>query len=470
LIVYDILKVDGLKFKSQQQVWKQLGRWGFKNSEPVKKTESLDEIRTFHDRLEQHRDSLPFEIDGIVVKVDNLQIAEKLGTRHRSPRGALAWKFAPREEVTVLEDIIVQVGKSGALTPVALLAPVDVGGVTVSRATLHNEGEVQRKDIRVGDKVRIQRAGDVIPEVVERIGTSRRRGKVFFMPQTCPACGTRVVREGANYFCPAGIMCPGQLGCCLTHFASREAMDIEGLGDETARQLIEHNLVKDVSDLFRLNVEDLQSLPGFAAASARKQYQAIRASTRPRLDRFIFALAIRHVGQRTARRLAQAFGSLAKLREANERQIALVAGPVVGRSVRQFFGNTTNKRVLQRLEKSGVIIEDMPVPKSSHVLAGKTFVFTGTLSHFTRGEAKEAVETCGGRVVSSVSRNTDYVVAGVNPGSKLTDAKQLGVKIVGESAFGRLLRETYTATASNSPPDKLRQVRQVRSSQSRHST
>lgn len=439
LIVYDILTVDGVDLKTQQQVWKQIKRWGFKHSEPAERTASLDEIFRFHHRLERGRDRLPVEIDGIVVKVDNLQLAERLGTRHRSPRGALAWKFAPREEVTVLEDIVVQVGKSGALTPVALLAPVDVGGVTISRATLHNEGEVQRKHIRIGDRVRIKRAGDVIPEVVERISSSRRRGKVFSMPQSCPSCGANVVHEGANYFCPAGIMCPGQLGRCLTHFASREAMDIEGLGDETARQLIEHNLVKDVSDLFRLKVEDLQSLPGFAAASGRKQYQAIRASMRPRLDRFLYALAIRHVGERTARRLAQSFGSLAEIREANEEQIAHVAGPVIGRSVQQFFGNTTNKRILRRLEKSGVIVEDMPALRASHVLAGKTFVFTGTLSDFTRSKAKEVVEIRGGRVASTVSRNTDYVVAGLNPGSKFTDAKKLGIKIINESAFRKLL-------------------------------
>jgi DNA ligase (NAD+) len=440
VIVYDILRCVGTELETQHEVWKQIKRWGFKNSKPARQTNSLKAIVQFHDRLEKDRDKLAFEIDGIVIKLDSLKIAEKLGTRHRSPRGALAWKFAPREEITVLEDIVVQVGKSGALTPVALLASVDVGGVTISRATLHNEGEVQRKDIRIGDRVRIKRAGDVIPEVVERISSPRRRGKVFSMPQKCPACGTRVVREGANYFCPAGIMCPGQLGCCLTHFASREAMDIEGLGDETARLLIEHNLVKDVSDLFRLKVEDLQSLPGFAAASGRKQYQAIRTSMHPRLDRFLYALAIRHVGQRTARRLAQEFGSLSRVREANEEQVAHVAGPVVGRSVRQFFGNTTNKRVLKQLEKSGVIVEDMPALKSHAVLSGKTFVFTGTLSDFTRAKAKEVVETRGGRVMSSVSRNTDYVVAGVNPGSKFTDAKELGIKIIDESAFGKLLR------------------------------
>lgn len=441
LIVYDILDVEGIELKTQQEVWRQVEKWGFKNSQPAERTNSLDGVYRFHERLEQARDNLPFEIDGIVIKVDDRQAAERLGTRHRSPRGALAWKFAPREEVTVLEDIVVQVGKSGALTPVALLSPVDVGGVTVSRATLHNEQEVRRKDLRVGDKVRIMRAGDVIPEVVERVGTTRgRRGSQFSMPKKCPVCGTSIVKEGANFYCPAGITCPGQLVCCLTHLASREALDIEGLGAETARQLVEQELVRDVSDLFELAVEDLQSLTGYAVGSATKLYESIQAAKRPRLDRFLYGLAIRHVGQRTARLLAQEFSSLGKLREASEDRIARVAGPVVAHSVRQFLDSPANMRVLKRLEKSGVRVQGMPVVKSRQVLKGKTFVFTGTLSHYTRDEAKEAVEVLGGRAASSVSHNTDYLVVGANPGSKLTDAESNGIKIITEPQFEKLLR------------------------------
>jgi DNA ligase (NAD+) len=442
IIVYDILGVEGIEFKTQQQVWRQLGKWGFKNSQPAQRTNSRDGIFRFHERLEQARDNLPFEIDGIVVKVDDLQVAEKLGTRHRSPRGAIAWKFAPREEITVLEDIVVQVGKSGALTPVALLSPVDVGGVTVSRATLHNEQEVHRKDLRAGDKVRIKRAGDVIPEVVERVGPERgRRGSQFSMPKKCPVCGTAIVNEGANSYCPAGITCPGQLVCCLTHLASREALDIEGLGEETARQLVERNLVKDVSNLYDLKVEDLQSLSGFDIRSAKKLHDSIQAAKRLQLDRLLYALAIRHVGQRTARLLAQEFSSLAELRQADEDRIAGVAGPVVARSVRKFFDSPANMRILKRLEKSGVRVQGMPVVRSRQVLKGKTFVFTGALSHYTRDEAREAVEALGGRAASSISRNTDYLVAGARPGSKLTDAKVLGIKIIDESAFGQLIGE-----------------------------
>ena len=440
-MVYDILKVQGGDLTTQEAVWRQLGRWGFKNSDLVERATSVAEICKYHDRLERQRDGLPFEIDGIVVKLNDLTLAKKLGTRHRSPRGALAWKFVPREEDTILEDIVVQVGKSGALTPVALVSPVDIGGVTISRATLHNEREVHRKDLRPGDKVRIKRAGDVIPEVVGRIGTpGRTRGRKFFMPKKCPACSTNIVQEGANYYCQAGIGCRGQLVCCLTHFASREAMDIEGLGEETARQLVGRGLVKDISDLYRLSVTDLESLEGFAVGSANKLRQAIQAAKRRRLDHFFYAMAIRHVGRRTASLLAQKFGSLQSLREANENRIALVAGPVVARSVRQFFDGAANKRVLRRLENAGVRVEDMSPLTEDGKFKGKTFVFTGAMSALTRDEAKEAVEALGGRATSSVSRNTDYLVAGVDPGSKLRDAQQAGIKIIDESQFQKLLR------------------------------
>jgi DNA ligase (NAD+) len=250
------------------------------------------------------------------------------------------------------------------------------------------------------------------------------------------------VKEGANSYCPAGITCPGQLVCCLTHLASREALDIEGLGGETARQLVERELVKDVSDLFELTIEDLQSLTGYAVGSATKLYESVQAAKRPRLDRYLYGLAIRHVGQRTARLLAQEFSSLDKLRQATEDQIASVAGPAVARSVRRFFDNPSNVRILKRLEKCGVSVQGMPALRSRSVLKDKTFVFTGTLSHYTRDEAKEAVESLGGRAASSVSRNTDYLVVGANPGSKLTDAKESGITIINESAFRQLLDKT----------------------------
>jgi DNA ligase (NAD+) len=439
VVVYDVLKVEGAKLTTQQETWKQLQRWGLKASTPAQRAKSLDAVVKFHQRLERQRDSLPVEIDGVVVKLDDLALAEKLGTRHRSPRGAIAWKFAPREEVTTLEEIVVQVGRTGVLTPVALLAPVDVGGVTVSRATLHNEREVLRKDVRPGDKVRIARAGDVIPEVVERVKTTRRRGKSFSMPRKCPSCGAKVVQEGANSFCPAGLTCSAQLVACVTHYASRDALDIAGLGEETVRQLADRGLVKDVADLYALTISDLKSLAAFATRSAEKLHKAIQDSKHPRLDRFLYALGIRHVGERTARVLARRFGSLDKLRDANEYQIARAAGAVAAHRVQQFFDDAAIQRVLQRLQKAGVKPEEAPVRKQRQTLAGKTFVFTGTLSDMTREEAQEAVEARGGKAASSVSSRTDFVVAGESPGSKLDQAHRKGVSVLTKSEFQKKL-------------------------------
>jgi DNA ligase (NAD+) len=440
LVVYDVLKLEGAELKTQHDAWKQLKRWGLKASQLAKTATSLDAVAKYHHRLEEQRDRVDVEFDGIVIKLDDLALAEKLGARHRSPRSSLAWKFSPREEVTTLEDIVVQVGRTGVLTPVALLAPVDVGGVTVSRATLHNEREVLRKDLRSGDQVRIARAGDVIPEVIERVKkTKQRRKKEFSLPRKCPSCGTRVMREEVNSFCPAGLACPAQLIACLTHYASRDALDIAGLGEETVRQLADRGLVKDVSDLYRLATKDLKSLAGFATTSAEKLHRAIQDSKHPRFDRFLYALGIRHVGQRTARLLAREFGSLEKLRDADKEAIARTAGPSVAHSVRQFFDRAANRRVLSRLEKAGVKAQTMEAPKERQTLAGKSFVFTGGLSEMTRDEAQEAVEARGGHAASSVSSNTDYVVVGDRPGSKLTQAEKKGVKILSEADFHELI-------------------------------
>jgi DNA ligase (NAD+) len=260
------------------------------------------------------------------------------------------------------------------------------------------------------------------------------------MPKKCPACGTTIVQEDANHYCLAGINCPGQLVCCLTHFASREALDIEGLGTKRARQMVERGLVHDVSDLFRLSVNDLELLEGFAVGSAMKLHRSIEGAKRPRLDRFLYALAIRHVGQRTARLLAQEFRTFRAVREATEQRIARVVGPVAGHAVRQFFDLTRNKRVLRRLHQTGVKVENMPAIKGGRQLSGKTIVFTGTLEDLNREEAIEAVEARGGHVASSVSSKTDYVVVGENPGSKLDDAERLNVKIVNEIEFKKLFR------------------------------
>lgn len=439
---YDILQVEGKKFSTHWEVLEMLPRWGLKRDELNKKCSGFDEIASYHKDLFQRRDELEYEIDGIVIKVNNLELREKLGTRQRSPRWALAWKFPPREEITILEDIVVQVGRTGMLTPVGLLQPVDVGGVTVSRATLHNEDEVIRKDVRPGDKVRIVRAGDVIPEVMERIKEpGKKRGKKFSMPEECPVCGTRVIREGAYYFCPAGLACRAQLVGHIIHYASRDAMNIEGLGDKIARQLVERNMVKDVADLYNLSKEDLLKLEGFAEKSAQNLYDAIQNARRARLDRFLYSLGIRHVGQHVARVLAEEFRTMERLSRASYEDLLKIheIGPEIARSVSIFFEKEKNLDVLQRLKNAGIKIEEMPSKEKELPLKGKTFVFTGELEHYTREEAKRLVENLGGRATSSVSSQTDYLVAGARPGGKLDDAKRLEVKIITEDDFRNLI-------------------------------
>lgn len=441
IVFYDILETSDGDFTSHWDELDQLARWGLRTDEHNTRCGSIEEIRRFHRRLAEGRDDLPYDIDGIVIKVDDRSLWHALGTRHRSPRWALAWKFQPRREVTRLSDIVVQVGMTGVLTPVAMLDPVDVGGVTVSRATLHNEDEVRRKDIRTGDKVRVARAGDVIPEVVERIKEpGRKRSEEFVMPRKCPVCNSKVVREGAYHLCPAGLSCPPQLVGHIVHYGSKEALDIAGLGKETARHLVDKELVRDLADLYRLEADDLLRLEGFSEKSARKLHHAIQGAKRPPLDRFLFAQGIRHVGRRVARDLAQAFGSLDAIRRADTEEVGEI-GPVIGRSVQQFFGDKATRDVLERLQQAGLKVQDMPSEGKDQPLAGKTFVFTGNLKNHTRDEAKDRVEGLGARATSSVSGKTDYVVVGDNPGSKLDDARENDVDILDESAFEEMLTQ-----------------------------
>jgi len=349
----------------------------------------------------------------------------------------VAWKFPPREEQTTMADIVVQVGRTGILTPVALLEPVDVGGVTISRATLHNAEEVARKDLRVGDTVRIKRAGDVIPEVAERVPQPGvERGPEFEMPDTCPSCGTEVVKEGAYTICPAGIACLAQLKGHLTHYGSREAMDIDGLGEKTAQQLVERGMVADLADLYELSEDDLRALEGFAETSAHNLYTAIQETTSPPLDRFLYALGIRHVGARTARLIARGLGTLDAVASADAERLRDIPdiGPEVAQSVTDFFDTERNRQVLERIRAAGVKPKEMAAPEATP-LEGKTFVFTGTLEDFTREEAERKVETLGGRATSNVSSNTDYVVAGSDPGQKLEEARDLGIEVLDERAF-----------------------------------
>lgn len=401
---------------------------------------SLEEVRTFHDRLADDREDLAYEIDGIVLKLDDRAGRDDMGTRARSPRWALAWKFAPRKEITRITDIAVSVGRTGALTPVALLDPVDVGGVTVSRATLHNIEEVRRKDLRIGDTVRIERAGDVIPEIVERLKTpGRERVDAFEMPGVCPACGAEVERRGPIVHCPAGIACPAQLAARIVHYADRAAMDIDGLGEKTAEQLVTKGMVDDLADLYDLGPDEFERLDGFAAGSAEKLHSAIHAADDVPLDRFIVALGIRQVGRDTASRLARSFGSLGALRDADAGEIAAVSGigNEIAQSVHAFFREPRNRDVIHRLLSAGVAPREME--EAGSALDGKTFVLTGALEALTRDEATREIEARGGRVTSSVSGDTDFVVVGENPGSKLIDAKAEGARTIDEAAFRKML-------------------------------
>jgi DNA ligase (NAD+) len=442
IFFYEILQIEGLELLTHWQELQKFPQWGLRTDAHNSRCSSFAEITAYRDKLAAGREEFGYEIDGVVIKLDDLGLRKKLGTRERSPRWALAWKFPPKKEVTTLEDIVVQVGRTGMLTPVALLAPVDVGGVTVSRATLHNEDEVKKKDVRPGDKVRVARAGDVIPEVVERIEEpGKKRGKEFSMPKRCPVCGTKVTREGAYYFCPAGLSCPAQLIGHILHYASRNALNIEGLGDQIARQLVERKMVKDVADLYGLTVAGLVELEGFADKSAQNLYQAIQSANEARLDRFVYALGIRHAGEHVARLLAEEFRSLDRLSRASREEMEKIRGigAEIAQSVEAFFGQEENRKVLKKIVEAGVRVEDMPEPKAGLLLKGKTFVFTGELENYSRDKAKEIVENLGGRASSSVSGATDYVVAGRNPGSKLEEARKRGVKVIDEAEFAKLL-------------------------------
>jgi DNA ligase (NAD+) len=340
------------------------------------------------------------------------------------------------------------------LTPIALLDPVDVGGVTISRATLHNEDEARKKDVRPGDKVRVARAGDVIPEVVELVKAGQNRGNQFEMPRKCPVCGSKVVREGAYYFCPSGLSCPAQIAGKIIHYASRPAMDIGGLGEKTVKEMVQKKMVKDISQLYDLTKEDLLQLEGFAEKSARQLYEAIQNAKNPDLTRFIYALGIRHVGEHIAGVLAENFKDIESLMKASSKDLQNISeiGPEIARSIEAFFSRKENLNIIKRLESHGIKFKKKHRKEKSKSLEGKTFVFSGKLQNYTRDEAKKAVERLGAKAASSVSGNTDYLVAGENPGSKLNKARDENVKILEEKAFEEIL-ETITKSTNTVVPN-----------------
>ncbi len=420
-----------------------LAAWGLPVPEERRRCDGIDAVLAFHAEIEAAREQLPFEIDGIVVKVNHRDWQVALGEKSRSPRWAIAFKFAPRKEITTVQDIVVSVGRTGTLTPLALLKPVEVGGVTISRATLHNADEVARKDIRVGDTVKVERAGDVIPAIAERVPVpDEQRAEPFRMPEACPVCGAAVAREGAYYYCSGQAACPAQLKGALEHFASKQALYIDGLGKKTVAQLVEAGLVRELPDLYELTQDQLLALDGFADKSASLLLEAIRLSKQATLDRFLMGLGIRQVGQHIAKVLSRRFGTLDRLAAADRNTLESVheIGPEIAASLESFFREERNRRVIQRLRELGIRFEEPGVAEGrARPLEGKTFAFTGGLTQLSRDEATRLVEHSGGRVTSSLSKHTHYVVAGRDPGSKLDEARRLGVRILTEPEFRSLL-------------------------------
>jgi DNA ligase (NAD+) len=434
-------EVIDYEFKTQWEIAQTLKQWGFKVENRMMHCKNIKEAISYYHEMESIRDELPYEADGIVIKVDRLDYQRELGTTAKYPRWSIAYKFKPRQATTKILDIIVQVGRIGLLTPVASLNPVKIGGVTVSRSTLHTEEIIREKDIRIGDTVLIERAGDVIPEVVKPVVENRTGDeKLFKMPRSCPSCGTQVEKDGAYYYCP-NLSCPAQLKGRIKHLASRKAFDIDGLGDKIVEQLMKEGLIKDLADIFYLKKDDLIDLERFAEKSSSNLAEEIESSKKTSFERFIYALSIRHVGERLAQILAQNFPNLEALMEASEERLIEIptVGPEIAKSIVSFFRDKKHKKIIEKMLAAGVKIEYKPRLKKGDKFIGKTFVFTGALKSFTRDEAKRLVEELGGRVSSSVTKKTDYIVAGEDPGSKLDLAKSLKIEIIGEEKFKELI-------------------------------
>ena len=441
----------GPRFASQIELLQALKSWGFPVSELVALARGAAQLMAYHQRIAALRDGLGFDIDGVVYKVNSLALQNQLGFVTREPRWAVAHKYPAQEQLTTVLAIEVQVGRTGKLTPVAKLAPVFVGGVTVTNATLHNEDEVRRKDVRVGDSVIVRRAGDVIPEVVgvapagpgsdpDRPG----RGPVFQMPSHCPVCGSAAVREPgeADHRCSGGLYCSAQRKQAILHFAARRAVEVEGLGDKLVEQLVDGAVIRTLPDLYRLGLRSLAGLERMADKSAGNILEALEKSKQTTLPRFLFGLGIRHVGESTAKELARHFGALDRIMDASVEQLLEVGevGPVVAQSIRTFFEQPHNREVVEQLRACGLVWQEgesqAPVPKA---LAGQTFVLTGSFPTLSRDQARDLLEAAGAKVSASVSKRTRYVVAGSDAGSKLDKARELGVEVLDEAGMLRLL-------------------------------
>ncbi|HUE52176.1 MAG TPA: NAD-dependent DNA ligase LigA [Terriglobales bacterium] len=439
---YMLLRNGRTYFDRHWKTLNALDTAGFKVNPSRKLLKNFDEIWAFIEREETKREKLPYEIDGIVIKVDRTGLQEELGYTGKAPRWAIAYKYAARSGITQIENIIVQVGRTGKLTPVAVLKPVPIGGTTVSRATLHNMDEIERLGVKIGDWVEVERGGDVIPKVTRVVeDKDHPRGhKTFHMPEKCPVCGGHVVRtEGeADHRC-VNANCPAKLRETILHFASRGVMNIDGMGDALVNQLTERGMVKNVADIYGLTKKDLLSLERFADKSAQNILNEIENSKKLPLERLIYGLGIRFVGERTGQFLAEHFGSMDALMNAKEEELLEVdeVGPRIAESIAEFFQEPKNRELVERLRKAGLTFAGKKKERGTK-LAGKTFVLTGTLPHYSRDEAKKLIEDAGGKVTASVSKKTDYVVAGEDAGSKLDKAKGLGVKVIDEKEMGKL--------------------------------
>ncbi len=446
IFFYSVGLVEGGKLPSSHyDILQQLKQWGFRVNPQIKRVSTIEDCLTFHNILLQKRDKLDYEIDGVVYKVDDIDLQEQLGYVSRAPRWAIAHKFPAQEEITQIEQVDFQVGRTGVLTPVARLQPVVVAGVTVSNATLHNMDEIERKDVRIGDSVIVRRAGDVIPEVVSVVFAKRPKATTkITLPSHCPVCDSEVIRAigEAAARCSGGLYCPAQRKEAIKHFASRKAMDIEGLGDKLVDQLIKVGLINTIADIFSLDLTQVAALERMGLKSAENLMQAIEKSKKTSLARFLYALGIREVGEATALNLANHYQTLENIMQAEEEELQTVedVGPIVATHIYRFFRQPHNLEAVERLLASGI---NWPKPAKIALdkpsLQGQVFVLTGSLTELTREQAKTILQQYGAKVTGSVSKKTDCLVAGLEPGSKYDKAEALGIKILDEKAFKRLL-------------------------------
>ena len=444
IFCYQAGVVEGTTFETHSEFLAALQNWGFPVNPEIKILNGIEEAITFHSNLKSHRNSLPYEIDGSVIKVNNYALREELGVRSRSPRWAIAGKFKAQQETTVIEDIVLSVGRTGAVTPVAKLQPVKVGGVVVSNVTLHNQDEIDRKDIRVGDTVLIQRAGDVIPQVVKVIKEKRPSNtSPFKMTNTCPECDHDVYRPEDEVVARCqNLSCPAQVKRRIEHFVSKNAMDIDGVGEKLIDQLVEKNLVKSVDDLYHLTLDQLSELERMAEKSAKNTISAIDNSKSTTFHRFVHALGIRNVGEHVAKVLEKSFtGNIEIFMKTNAEVLEDIdeVGPIVAETIVKFWADETNINIVNNCFKLGISLESVK-NETEQIFMGKTFVFTGSLQSITRKEGKEIVEARGGRAAGSVSAKTDCIVAGENAGFKLKKAEKLGIPVLTESEFMDLIK------------------------------